>query len=372
MSGRRLLDAMALLSTARSIAIKHFDIRLSQANVYTKASSLFKAIRTQGPAPFAAAAQNFSQSVSRAARSSGTDQPVPNATSSNSNSPSEREGFQQDHFYKRPTQNATTDPPPGDDLDVEQMQAQRQPLPDGTIPPKDSPIGAGNGDGESYSHRPLAEGAQHPIKGDSGHIDVHASNQSSIPDPSGHRPLSSREAKIAQRQSEDQIPSRTADPPSGEDLGSEFSVDQEQDIFYQPPDSTSPVLSALPRMRVPKIENDVQAGDSHIPKGINADVYYSGNREAEDGKSEGEPSEEELAQIFSSPRIAKMLGTKKGKYIPGGIQGRSFHASAFARQKSVEAEKEDIKKLAADMASDVQSNSVRSLPTPCAGLKLIN
>jgi hypothetical protein len=96
-------------------------------------------------------------------------------------------------------------------------------------------------------------------------------------------------------------------------------------------------------MRVPKIENDVQAGDSHIPKGINADVYYSGNKDAEDGKSEDELSEEQLSQIFTNPRIARMLGSKsnKGKYVPTGVQG--FHTSAVAWQRSAEAEKEDIK-----------------------------
>ena len=362
MSGRRLLDAMALFGPLRNIAVKHFDIRLSQVDLYTKTSSVFKAVRTQGPAPSAAAAQSFSHSVPRPAKASGDEQPIPKEPASGSDADGQRDGVKQDHFYKRPTENGTIDTLSADDLDVEQKQAQRQPLPDGSIPARGSPIGgADRGDAASFSKRPVTEGAQHPTEGDSGHIDVHASNQSTIPDPSSQHHLSSREAKIAQRQSEDQIPARTADPPSSEDFEPGFSVEQEQDVFYQPPDSSSPVLSALPRMRVPKIENDVQAGDSHIPQGINADVYYSGNQEAEEG-SEAEPSEEELSQIFNSPRIARMLGNKKGKYVPGGIQGSSFHSSAFARQKNAEAEKEDIKKLAADMAKDAQSTPVSLSP----------
>ena len=357
MSGRRLLDAMALLGPVRNIAVKHFQIRLGQVDTYTKTSSIFKAIRSQGPTPLAVAAQSFSQSISQAARSSTPVEPIPTTPASSSDSHSV-DGVKQDHFYKRPTDNASIDPIPDQDLDVRQNQAARQPLPDGTIPPEDSPIGEERGNLESYNTRPSSEGGQHPTDGDAGHIDVHGSNQSTIPDPSIQKPLSSREARIAQRQSEDQIPGRTADPPSSEDFAAEFSVEQEQDVFYQPPDSTSPVLSALPRMRVPKTENDVQAGDSHVKSDINADVYYSGNKEAEQGNHESELSEEQLSQIFASSRIARMLGGKKGKYVPDGIGSKAFHTSAFQRQRSEEAEKEDLKKLAADMAKDVDSGAV--------------
>jgi aarF domain-containing kinase len=358
MSGKRILDALALLGPARNIARKHFEIRLSQLDTYTKTSSIFKGLRTQGPAPLAAAAVGFTSAVSQAAKVTGVNS-IPNEAAS-SDGQGSREGIKQDHFYKRPTENASIDLQPDESLDVRQEKAQRQPLPDGTIPPQDSPLGGDKGDVESFSSRPLAEEPQHPADSAAEGLDVQASARSTIPNPTA-QPLSSREARIAQRQSEDQIPGRTADPP--EDMGPEFSVDQEQDVFYQPPDSASPVLSALPRMRVPKTENDVQAGDSHIPQGINADVYYSGNKEAETGKAEAEPSEEELAQIFSNPRIAKMLG-RKGKYVPDGMQGRSYHTSAVLRQKSAEAEKEDIKKLAEDMAKDAQAPAVSFLLPP--------
>jgi hypothetical protein len=110
-------------------------------------------------------------------------------------------------------------------------------------------------------------------------------------------------------------------------------------------------------MRVPKIENDVQSGDSHIPKGLNSDVYYSGNKDAENGNGESKLSDEQLSQIFANPRIARMLGNK-GKYVPRGVQGRPFHTHATARQRSADVEKEDIKQLASDMAKDVQGNQV--------------
>lgn len=369
MSGKRVLDAVALLSATRSIAIKHFDIRLSQVDVYTKTSSIFKAAQSRAPPPLAAAAQSFSQSVSKAAK---IGEHIPNnVPEADAVSSASREGVKQDHFYKKSDHNATIDPVPEEDLEVTQKQASRQPLPDGSIPPTDSIIRAGSEDAETFYNRPTAEAGQQPTQGSGEHLDIASSGQSTIPEPAIQKPLSPDAARKAQRQSESQIPTNTADPPNPEDDGSpEFSVDQEQDVFYQPPDSTSPVLSALPRMRVPKIENDVQAGDSHIPQGLNADVYYSGNKDDETKNTEDEPSEEQLDQIFHNPRIARLLGNK-GKYVPDGVARKSFHTSTVSSQRSTEAEKEDIRQLASDMAKDVQDNKVSSQLRPLLRSKLI-
>ena len=359
MSGKRILDAMALFRASRSIAARHFNIRLSQADVYTKTSSIFKAARTQGPPVFAAAAQSFSQSVAQAAKTQNLNDHIPNEGAAPGTVPSaSHDEVPQDHFYKPSEDNAAIDPAPEQDLDIKQKQAEREPLPDGTIPPGDGPGRAEGGDPETFNKRSLADEGQHPTQDDGQHLNVRSSNQSTIPEPSVQKPLSPTDAMKAQRQSEAQIPKKTADPPSSEDDSSpEFAIEQEQDVFYQPPEATSPVLSALPRMRVPKIENDVQAGDSHIPEGINADVYYSGNKDSETGEAESDPSEEELAKIFHNPRIAKMLGSK-GKYVPKGARG--LHTSASFRQRSTEAEKEEIRELAADMAKDVQDTKVSS------------
>lgn len=338
MSGKRVLDAIALLKASRNVAAKHFEIRLAQASVYTQTSSIFKAVRTQAPAPFAAAAQNFSNSVATNARS--------------------REGIEQDHFYERPTDNEIKDGEPRENLSVDQREASRRPYPDGTIPTEDNEVGAETGDPETFSSRPVGDAQQHPVSGDSSaDLKVDSSGQSSIPEPSTQKPLSSMDARKAQRMSEDQIPAASADPPT-EEMMEDFKIDQEQDVFFQPPGTASPVLSALPRMRVPKIENDFQGGDSHIPKDLNADVYYSGANAEKAGNAEGELTEEELSQIFSSPRVANMLGKGKGKYAPGGVGGREFHTSARMPQRNAEAEKKEIENLAAEMAKDAQQTQV--------------
>jgi aarF domain-containing kinase len=360
MSGKRILDAVALLKASRNIAAKHVDIRLSQADIYTKTSSLFKAVQSQAPAPFAVAAQSFSQSVSSAAKQTDAKEPIPHEGAEPGSIASDaREGVKQDHFYKPSVRNSSLDPGPEQELEIDQQPAARRPLPDGTIPPTESPIGAETGDAQTFYKRPTAEDGQHPIEGDDGHLNIKPASESTIPDPSLPKPMSSKAARQAQRQSEDQIPAHTADPPVPEDdVPPGFSVEQEQDVFYQPPDSSSPVLSALPRMRVPKIENDVQAGNTHIPEGLNADVYYSGDQDVE--KHGDEPTEEQLSQIFANPRIARMLGTK-AKYVPPGVQRKPFHTATRVFQKTSEAEKEDLKRLAADMAKDVQNTKVSHL-----------
>lgn len=339
MSGKRVLDTIAVLNASKNVAVKHFDIRLAQASVYTQTSSIFKAIRTQAPPPFASAAASFSQSVAQAART-----------------PTPKEGIQQDHFYEKSDKNDPADPVPDGNLGVKQKQAECQPFADGTIPPRDSLSGKEAGDAETFNRRPLAAGAQHPLEGGDD-LTVSSATQSTIPDPAVHKPLGSQEAREAQRMAEDQIPAATADPPT-EELMKDFEIEQEQDVYYQPPGTSSPVLSALPRIRVPKIENDIQGGDSHIPEGINADVYYSGNQKPEATESNEELTEEQLSQIFSSPKVASILGKGKAKYAPAGISGRKFHTSARAQQRSAEAEKKDIENLAAEMAKDVQQSQV--------------
>lgn len=302
MSGRRILDTVALLRATKNVAYNHFAIRLSQAQLYGQTSSITKAFAQRYPIVSSLASQQFSQSSFNG----------------------KEEGLNQDHHYDRSPEHGRSGLTNEAGIEIKQKEADRYPLPDGTIPPKDSPIGQEKGDAETDNQRRSEQ--QTPLK-ESG-VTPTISLDSTIPIPTG-KPLSSEEAKIAQRISEKQIPAESAEPPKADN---DFAVDQEKDIYYQPPGTTSPVLSALPRVKVPKVENDVQAGD----KQINADVYYSGA----DGKAE--PTEEQLEQLFHTPRAARLLG-KKDKYVPGGK--KSFHTSA--RQSK------DMESLGQDLAKDV-------------------
>ena len=342
MSGKRILDAIALLRATRNVAYNHFAIRLSQAELYTKTSSITKALSQRYPLTSSIIAQRFSQSSFR------QNDHIPQADKQAGPRvhAEQEEGIQQDHHYKRSEQNSTSTPAAESDIEVEQAKAERHPLPDGTIPPVDADIEGNSGDPESYSQRPTSDSSQHPVDQPSeGSLSPAASGESTIPDPIVP-PLSPHQARVVQRQSEDPIPATAAEPPNGESDG--FSVEQEQDVFDQPPGQSKPVLSALPRVRVPKTENDVQGGDSHIPKDINADVYYSGAEAANQ-----EPTEEQLAQLFHTPRAAKLAG-KKDKYMPGGA--RSFSTTSRQhQQQNAEAEKQELKQLAQEMAKDVST-----------------
>jgi aarF domain-containing kinase len=348
MSGKRILDAIALLNVSKNIAVKHFDIRLGQAKVYSQSSSIAKAIRTKG-LPI------LSTAVSRLA-------------SSQSSSKRQKEGILQDHFYRPSAENTAVESTSSGDLNVEQAKAKRAPLPDGTIPPQDSAIGGEDGDGITFNKVPAGETAQHPIESQ-GAQDLHFQS-STKPNIAGFTPfesLTSDQARKSQRQSEDQIPAQTAETPSAEDTAKEFGVEQEQDVFYQPPDSVTPVLSALPRVRVPKTENDVQEGDSHIEPGPNADVYYHGSKREVDAD---EPSEELLSRIFHNPRNARMFA-QKAQYAPGGVQPgvhpastrrpRNFHTMTIRHEKTSGTDPESLKQLGADLAKDVQKINVSLL-----------
>ena len=331
MSGKRILDAIALFNVSRNVAVKHFDIRFSQVKLYGQTSSVVKALKTRALPALATSVSRFASSHSPTKQS--------------------KEGIQQDHFYDRSGLNSSAHSAQASELDVEQAKAKRSPLPDGTIPPEGSPIGQETGDGMSFGKRPAGETPQHPVEPEGAQdLRLKTSGQSTIPDPTGS-PLSPNEARRLQRQSEDQIPARTAEPPTADATSSEFGVEQEQDVFYQPPDSVKPVLSALPRVRVPKTENDVQEGDSHIPPGINADVYYSGSK-PQAGTVDNEPNEEQLSQLFHNPRHATKLLGQKARPIPSSR--RRFHTVRASQQKASDTDEDSIKQLAADMAKDAQ------------------
>ena len=325
MSGKRLLDVVAVLQASRAVAAKHLTIRREQIELFVRTSSLTKRFTAIPPQRWRADlgfAQSFTQSAT-AAKSASNTSDVPIEDGAQGIAREKEQGLQQDHHYARSEDNAATDSKPVEDLDVEQRKARRYPLADGTIPPEGGSVGSDSG-------------------------------------------LSAEEAMIAQRQSEQQIPARAAEPPvtessAGED-GPEFAIEQEQDVFYQPPDSASPVLSALPRVKLPKSAEDVQGGDPHIPQSMNADTFYSSTKPSQKAaKEQGSVDEQEeaLGQLFHSPRAARMLGLKT-KYMPGGRKpsdSRPFSTSKPARKAT---ERGEFQSLAADIAKDNQAQQTVS------------
>ena len=323
MSGKRLLDAIAMFNVTRAVAYHHFSIRQAQVELYTRTSSLTRA--TNG-------ASRASKDVSNAAHSpryntttaaktklkSTPETPDPKTVEGEGHAVKETENIAQDHHYERSQENSVIESVPTQYLGVQQEKAKTYPLADGTVQPKHTGLGQAATDGHD---------------------------------------LSSEDAMKLQWQSEAQIPSRIAEPPIGEAFstgtaldgeGSEFGVEQEQDVFYQPPDSTTPVLSALPRVKIPKTEEDVQGGDPHIPQKINADVFYSSRKLSQDDlarqtdTAEDEPPNELMSSLFHSPRVARLLSTKS-KNMPAGIRPTGSRTYATSRPISAQRDPKSFK-----------------------------
>ena len=317
MSGRIFADIAGIFKASRGITSNHVELRMRQFNSYRKTSSLWKALKGQNgngshfqgtrPGPLKDKSGS-KRPYSTTSKTIPTGKPIPGSASVAGNSATEtqKESLEQDHFYERSERNTTADPVPASELSIEQQRAKPRPLPDGSIPPlfNDNPTTLTSSTSRGISDQPPT---------------------SVIAD--------AEIARAAQRQAEAPIPSREAGPPlessfrvnSGDSEDAEINVEQEQDVFYSPPSNVRPVLSSLPRIKVPKVYATAQEGSEHVPEdGINQDVFYSSQHEPKGTSSsvtQAIPEQEELdgemySEIFHSPKVARML-QRKPQVQPG-------------------------------------------------------
>jgi len=343
MSGRWLLDAAALLGASRRVASKHVALRNHQLDKYNKTSSLAKAIKSQTDRvtltarAATAIAEKFNEAGPQytgpphVQQTSTAIKPVPSKDSVDGNRvvSSQPEGLQQDHHYERSDGNYTQHPVPDSSLYIHQEKATEDPLPDRTTSSRNTryvpPI---------KEHEVIPEAEQDEQNKGNAHES-----------PGGRKPLSATEARVFQRQSEAQIPSQTAEPPSrtssdaeiGTSEEPELGVDQEKDVNYTTPSQSSPVLSSLPRAKVAKVTEDVQESDEHVPDAeMNQDVYCSSKAKGTAGlvpDSQAIPERESVpeamySEIFHSPRVAKLLGS--GPRGAGILQALNLKGSTSA------------------------------------------
>ncbi|RDW89492.1 hypothetical protein BP6252_01524 [Coleophoma cylindrospora] len=352
MAGRRLLDLAALFNASRGVAQKHIALRSRQLDVYSRTSSLAKAVRSQTDrvtetvkaASFLASRLNDNapawtvEATTEEVKDKRGPIPSRKSTKAAGAAPKQEEGLEQDHFYERSSKNSSTDPPATGDLDIQQKKADRHPLPDGSIPPADSSIFSPQIDKESTSTRPLDVPAKDPLgkggleikqeKADQfplrdGTIpstttgnNTHAIDNTSLAPESS--PLTPDVARSLQRDSEFQIPSQSADA-AGDSVAEPLQNGHDEDIFYKRSGHTSPTLSSLPRVKIPKHPSDSQGGDEHLPNNeINSDTYYNplqGSQQQQGISTKAIPEQEEVPEgidtaLFHSPRVARLLGAK--------------------------------------------------------------
>ena len=399
MTGKRLLDAAVIIKASRGVASKHVALRKHQLDSYSKTSSLAKAVKSQTDRftltvkAVSALTKRFNEQgpkLSTAASSRETsrkDEPVPsqNSVEGADGSVTLKQGELQDQFYERSRDNATAEPPPNTALNVMQEKAKGDPLPDGFIPPQRANTSIPTHDREVYSELQQADPGDDPLRDPQGRVEglqPTSSGRTSIPEPAGSRTTQSADQlKISQRQAEKQIPSLAAEPPPAkasdlearEDHESEdpaISVSQEQDNFYTPPTSKGRVLSALPRVKLPRFTENAQEGDENIPDTrINQDVYYSAtpkDQEQSVAEPQAVPEQEQLpeeaySEIFQSPRIAKMMRGQPGQASTSkGIQLPSAKSWPVKQGKAAEENEQGDSSMRTQTQDVSQTSSAQS------------
>ncbi|KAI9807265.1 MAG: hypothetical protein M1833_000008 [Piccolia ochrophora] len=337
MAGRRLLDVAAIFNVSRSVARKHVTLRTQQLDRYGKTSVWVKAVRHGGASAATQSSKLAANSQDQGPRKLGQDDAgsIPRTETVARENPARdvKEGLEQDHFYERSDTNTIVDQPSETEFNPQQKKAKRHPLPDGSIPPPESEFNVRSRDRDVFTKQPKTEPPKDPLKaqraqeaqepvGKGQGLNPESASSSTIPDPDPDiKPSSPDKARTNQRQSEYQIPSKAAEqPPTPATSGGKLGEGRDDDIFYKRSQRAPPVLSSLPRTKIPRQTEDTQNGDEHVEDGkINSDVFYSsqGHQEVEPiPQKEVLPEQEQVpddinTDVFYSPRIAKLLGAKK-------------------------------------------------------------
>lgn len=188
--------------------------------------------------------------------------------------------------------------------------------------------------------------------------------------------LASDRARKLQRQAEAQIPSKTAEPPSGSpnepsETGDEaLCVDQEQDVFYDRPNANGQTLSALPRVGLPKTSTNEQGESEKLSnKHLNPDVFYSSNtsKARDESLTDEQLSEKTYAGLFQSHKVADLMRGGANSHRSSNGMLNSTDTMPLKDQskpplqepvaKPVSATNKDIDQLAGDIARDTDHAS---------------
>jgi len=272
MSGKRLLDLAALFNASRGVAQKHVALRARQLDVYNRTSTLAAAVRnqTERVTETARAARVLAGRMNEG-KPAWAEEDIPRDSGKATTS---TEGAENAVEKERSGYNESAT----EELDIQQEEATQDPLPDGTIP--------------------LPESQIDPTPSSSNHTS---------------EPLSPLKARTVQRQAENQIPAKTADAV-GETIDP-LVAGHDEDSFYRKSGHTSPTLSSLPRVKIPKHPSDVQEQGRILEASqINSESFYQARgadeRSSAQDVPEPEPAPEGInTEIFRSPRVAKSLAS---------------------------------------------------------------
>ncbi|EAT83480.2 hypothetical protein SNOG_09288 [Parastagonospora nodorum SN15] len=325
MAGRRLVDAAKLFNASKSITQKHIALRSNQLEKFNKTSSLAKAVKNQTDRVTLTAAaaielsKRFSEEAPAYARAAaqqatGTSKPhedIPRreTVERNTGVPGKEEGLQQDHHYERSEQNSAIRPPPEAELEVEQEEALRRPLPDGTIPTSGVTLEEERGQ-DTFPARPLGETPKEPL--------IDEKHDPARHEDVGIKPVESDETTIP-------LPGQ----PRATRQASDIHVDDQQlnqDVFYK------------------QDTRQVPLEQEELPEGINTDIFHSTRVKQ---------------MLGSDPDSRKELKNKQNQ--PEKLE-KPEKPTQPAQTQTTEKE---MQNLASQLAQDAQSNTAT---TEYAGL----
>ena len=305
MTGRRLLDVAAIFKASRGVAAKHVALRQHQLDVYSKTSSLAKAIKSQTDR----VTLTVKAASDLAERFSG---PGP-------------DHYTQASQSRRSAQDASMR---GQDasLGVSERSEKAEDL------PQEHYYG-------SYQEAPRTETVKArlaDVRGKTGGgLPFTSSGRTCIPDHAVKKDsTTSGKDKQLDQQTEMHIPSQPAErPPAAHSDEPSLQADRDLDVSYTPSLLDEEVVSALPRLELPKGTEDAQGSDKHVLHPlVNQVGFYSISAESDEQPvpraqaipEQGEPSDEAYSELFHSPRVARMLGGKpksgkpsRGLEMPG-------------------------------------------------------
>lgn len=401
MAGRRLVDAAKLFNASKSITQKHIALRSNQLEKFNKTSSLAKAVKNQTDRITLTAAaaielsKRFSEEAPAYARAAakqatGTpkshdDIPRRETVERSNGAPGKEEGLQQDHHYEQSEQNSSVRPPPEAKLEIEQEEALRRPLPDGTIPTSGVTLEQEERSPDTFSERPVGEAPKEPLidekhdpaRDEDEGIKPVESDESTIPLPGQPRGTSSAVTETIPAHAED-----VQRPPASSRIN-DLQKGHDRDVFYSRSAESQPSPSSLPRVQIPNHTTTRQASDEHVDdKHLNQDVFYKQDTRQVPPEQEGLP-EGINTDVFHSTRVKEMLGNdpnsrrahmkRRGPsinpFIPPQYQAGHGHDTVASKQTQpqkpdlpaqptqAQTTEQEMQNWASQLAQDAQSNT---------------
>ena len=253
MASKRLLDAARLVNAGSHVAKQHLALRRDQWDVYSRTSSLAKAAKSQ---------------TDRVTVTAGAAWEL--ARRLNETGPS--------------WQHTTTEHTP--------PRKQQSP-------------------GTDQTSRSFTESENRPDQAGTAQQSVHVGTEPPARDSTQYRNhevgdehSDSLRKREHQRISEGQIPTRSAGTPPQ-------SRQATQDTFDQRAESSSAVLSSLPRTKIPKHASSPNTQDRPTETvDINQDVFYVPGEAAKIQSSGALPDDASISDVFHSRRLSRMLDPK--------------------------------------------------------------